>query len=100
MCETVKKNPQDKLAVRASRHAIEQFVSRSGSQQKIEKIGPKLERMVENGREVFKQDATMSLLNNGCKEARYFYRNSWVLVVVDGVITTCYQPKLREFKLG
>lgn len=99
MSETSNHFGQGSPKVKASRHAIEQFIARSSSEKSPEKIGPKLERMVERGREVFKKDATMSLLNNGCREARYFLRSSWVLVVVDGVITTCYQPKLSEFKI-
>lgn len=84
--------------VRASQHAIDQFILRSGTQRGREKIGPKLEKMLSRSREVFKKNATISLLNNNGKEARYFHRASWVLVVVDGVITTVYQPSMKDFK--
>lgn len=53
--------------------------------------------MLDGAKEIYKRDATASLLNNSSKEARYFLRSTWVLVVVDGVLATCYQPKFRDF---
>ena len=99
MTETTKNTNPNIPTARASEHAIDQFITRSRCQRKREAIGPKLERMLSKSKEVIKKNATRSLLNNGCVEARYFLRSGWVLVVVNGVITTCYQPKLKEFDL-
>lgn len=85
---------------RVSQHAIDRFISRSGTSRQLEKVEFKLERMLARSKEVYKKNATLSLLNNRGKEARYFLCANWILVVVDGVMTTCYQPNLKDFKNG
>lgn len=88
---------RDKPQVVASRHAIEQYIKRSGRKNALHKVGPQLERMVERSREVYPKDGLNNLLKYGFDEARYFLHRSWILVVVNGVITTTYQGKLRNF---
>lgn len=83
--------------LRVSQHAVVQFLARAGSTNTPERARERLERMVARGQEIYKKDATISLLNNGCVEARYILRRSWVLVVVKDVVVSCYQPRLREF---
>jgi CMP-N-acetylneuraminic acid synthetase len=83
---------------RISRHAIEQFHSRGASDQGgIEKLERRLLRNLMQSQEIFKKDATQSLLNNNAVPARYYLKASWVYVVVDGTLTTCYRPKLRHY---
>ncbi|RME23490.1 MAG: hypothetical protein D6800_09790 [Candidatus Zixiibacteriota bacterium] len=94
MRETAK-NTVDKVT--PTQHAIEQFIARSGSKRSPDQVAAKLKRMLTVAQEVRKKDATLTLLNNGCANARYFRCKTWVLVVVDDRIVTCYQPRMKEF---
>lgn len=89
--------PLEATGLRVSQHAVVQFLARAGSTNTPERARERLERMVARGQEIYKKDATISLLNHGCVEARYILRRSWVLVVVNDVVVTCYQPRLRNF---
>lgn len=81
-----------------TQHAVEQFIKRSGSKRKPESIPKKLQHMHSRAREIIRTDATLSILNNGCVEAKYYLYKSWIMVVVDGKMTTCYlQPKGNLF---
>jgi len=80
-------------------HAVERFITRSKTKKTPEKIEKQLERMYQASREARKKDATNSLINNGFKEAKYFVRNNWVLVVVDAVLVTCYEFKGSDFDI-
>lgn len=84
--------------IEVTEHAVDQFIARSGTKQSREKIYRKLKLMYGKANEVRKKDATMSLLNNNIKPARYFERMGWILVVVDEKITTCYKAKLANFE--
>jgi hypothetical protein len=83
---------------RVSLHAIEQFHHRGASDKGgNKKLEQRLLRNLMQGQEIFKKDATTSLLNNGSVPARYFLKSGWVYVLVQKTLTTCYRPKLKNY---
>lgn len=92
------KSYHDILDTHVTQHAISQFITRSGSRKTNVKIQKKLQNMLLHAREVRKTNPITSLLNNRLREVRYFEKSGWILVVVEGRLTTCYQAKLRHFE--
>jgi hypothetical protein len=79
-------------------HAIEQFISRGAKDRPHDKTAARILRNIGKAKEVVKKDATLNLLNNGGKEARYFHKHPFIYVVVDGAVVTCIRnPMMRHY---
>jgi hypothetical protein len=56
--------------------------------------------LLDNAKEVFLKDEwrVIQLLNHNLKEARYFQAGSWLIVVCDDAVVTCYKKKANIWK--
>ena len=64
--------PQSRTPYKVTLHAIEQFISRGAKERPYDKTAERILRNIGKAQEVVQNDATLSLLNNGGKEARLF----------------------------
>lgn len=84
--------------VHITKHALEQFVSRGAKARTEQVLIARIRKNIMRAQEVFKRDATVSLLNNNGKEAKYYLWSCFIYVLTDNSVVTCIKnPKMRHF---
>ena len=83
----------------ATRHAIAQFMERSGCQDVSSAEGT-LKAMLAEAEEMELEERfkAIQLLNHDFREARYYKYNQWLLVVIGNAIITCHRASAKRWR--
>jgi len=80
-----------------SDHAIIQFLKRT-KPDLFTDIKKQIISVVENGTEVKRKDNTVSLMNNGYREAKYYMKKEIIVVVENGNVKTSFMCNNKNTK--
>lgn len=87
------------LKYKISSHAIDRFIEKTGCKERKDAEGT-LKSFINEAEELELKDRyrAMQLINHNFKDARYFKRSDWLLVVCGDTVVTCHQAEAKRWK--